>query len=90
MTIVEAIIELRNDLKDYAINHLKTKANANIGTNNINTLVTINAEGNIIAQDVTIIQDKVLSEAISFLRSVNLGDLLEGSVVNQNGGVERL
>lgn len=90
MTIVEAIIELRNDLKDYATNHLKTKANANIGTNNINTLVTIDAEGNIVAQDVTIIQNKVLSEAISFLRSVNLGDLLEGSIVNQNGGVERL
>lgn len=57
MTILEALIQLRNDLKLWVANNLKTKQNKNLGTNNEGKILSVNAEGEIEPTQIIYVQD---------------------------------
>ena len=53
MTIIEALVQLRDDLKKWVANNLKVKLDKNLGVDNANKILSIDAEGNIIPIDNT-------------------------------------
>ena len=66
MTIIEALVQLRNDLKLWVANNLRVKLNKNLGKEeNANKILATDSEGNVITidqNDVSIDIDSALSE----------------------------
>ena len=53
MTIIETFIRFRNDLKIWVANNLRVKLDKNLGADNANKILSIDAEGNIVPIDNT-------------------------------------
>ena len=49
MNIIEALVQLRNDLKLWVANNLRTKLDKNLGAEESGKYLTVDAEGNIVA-----------------------------------------
>lgn len=56
MTIIEALIKLRDDIKLWVANNLKVKLDKNLGADNANKFLSINNKGDIIPSDLTRIE----------------------------------
>lgn len=51
MTIIEAMIQLRNDLKLWVTNNLRVKMDKNLGTDNAGKVLAVDEEGNVVASE---------------------------------------
>jgi hypothetical protein len=60
MNIIDALKQLRNDLKKWVANNLKVKLDKNLGVDNANKILSIDAEGNITSIE-EIPADKVIT-----------------------------
>ncbi len=72
MTIIQALIRLRDDLKTWVSNNLRTKLNKNLGTLHSNKLLVVNEEGEIVAKSDDFINERIV-EAVEELDATAIG-----------------
>lgn len=54
MTIIEALVQFRDDIKLWVTNNLRVKMDKNLGTDNAGKVLAIDEEGNIVASEKTL------------------------------------
>lgn len=62
MTILEALIQLRDDLKLWCINNFNAKLNKNLGTEESGKVLTVGSDGNISATSIDYLVDGYATE----------------------------
>lgn len=84
MTIIQAIQQLRDDLKEWTSNQLKTKVSKNVGAEKKDTFLMTDDEGVIIFQNFSFIDIKLQNAINDFLNSSSTW--LECMSVNEEDG----
>lgn len=93
MTIIEALVRLRNDLKLWVANNLRTKLDKNLGAEESGKVLAIDENGDVVAVEsnfITVdeelsptsnnpVQNKVVDASISYIVS----DLIGGTPVSE-------
>lgn len=88
MTIIEALVKLRNDMKKWISTNLRKKLSINLGPKNKNKILVVNTAGDIEPQD--IIDDKI-EIALNSLNPKKIGitystkDLTDGVSTLESG-----
>lgn len=88
MTIIEALVKLRDDIKKWVSTNLRKKLNINLGSKNKNKVLVVNAAGDIEPQD--IINNRI-ETAVNALSPKSIGitysttDLTEGVSTLESG-----
>lgn len=84
MTIIEALVRLRDDLKTWFSNNLRLKLNRNLGASHEGKILIVNENGDIKPKDAMFIDTKITA-AINSLSLSDIGltfgteDLIDGS-----------
>jgi hypothetical protein len=86
MTIIEAMIQLRNDLKLWVTNNLRVKMDKNLGTDNAGKVLAVDEEGNIVpveniggAGDSCAFTDKYKAAVDDYVLEVDLNGADDGN-----------
>lgn len=59
MTIIEALVQLRNDLKLWVTNNLRVKMDKNLGAEKSGEFLFVNTDGNIETTDIATLQELI-------------------------------
>lgn len=79
MTILDALIKLKNDLMAWCVNNFNQKLNKNLGNNKANGVLVTDESGNI-----TIAQNSPTNEQLSYLNSVTSDIQTQIDTINNN------
>lgn len=71
MTILEALIQLRNDLKLWVTNNLRVKLNKNLGTDESGKFLTVDETGDIVTTSIDITDTVVDGQYVSSVSQTN-------------------
>ncbi len=86
MTIIDGMINLRNDLKTWISKQLPKKLNKNLGSSNKNKILVVNESGDVITRDTSFIKERFNEQAKKILSFTSIGLDFECTTIDSEGG----